>query len=583
MAGLNLDCCPAAAAIGIETQQQQQQQHDYKKSFPVLNAKPTPPRRHQRLVMMEPTTTTATTSTSTTWTNNKSNTPLNPYDVLKLRKDATPSEIVLSYRKLALFHHPGRKKSGTSSCPIELRRRMEFFEVLAACYETLMHNEFRRRYDILLKDIEKKQKHQQNYNNNNNNNNKTYFIQPRSTKNAAKGYYNNELVVKMADSIPGLIPSTSSSDKEGGGSDDTIPTNNNCSSMMFLCGASSPPFADDGENKNKNINTTSNFTMSRDGTKGFKSLMDSHRNKTSSVSASLSSSQGGSGEEGEDGGKREAEIHFSEATVNRLFGGPLASLHRARNFQTFTDPYLVFNKVFGCTNAYDPILFPRVKATDIHHHNRNHHSNGSTCTSTTGNNNNELTPFNDNKIENGGSYSNRILTRSTSMSSQWNQSRLDGNEVNNGSTNDQQTATFTKVFVSSRIIHGRKITKTETVYVDPETGMASVNVTVDGEYLDDISTTTNNNKSKRNKNKNTKASLSQHHHIGEGGVGAVVSDWLLCFGTSTSKVCPSSTTTKNNCNPCRRIKSVYIEVLEEFYLCNNNFYEECNRYMSCGG
>jgi curved DNA-binding protein CbpA len=525
--------------------------------------------------MMEPTT--ATTTTSTTRTNNKSNTPLNPYDVLKLRKDATPSEIVLSYRKLALFHHPGRKRSEIAPCPIELRHRMEFFEVLAACYETLMHNEFRRRYDMLLKDIEKKQKQPQNNNNNNNS-----FIQPRSTKNAAQGYYNNELVVKMADSIPGLIPCKSSSDKEGGGSDDTIPTKNNCSSMMFLCGGSSPPFANNGENKNKNINTTSNFTMSRDGTKGFKSLMDSHRNKTSLVSASVSSSQGGSGEEGEDGGKREAEIHFSEATVNRLFGGPLASLHRARNFQTFTDPYLVFNKVFGCTDANDPIIFPRVKATDIHHRNHNHHNDGSTCTST-GNNNNQLTPSNDNKIENGGSYSNRILTRSASMSSQWNHSRSDDNEVNNGSTNDQQTATSTKVFVSSRIIHGRKITKTETVHVDPETGMASVNVTVDGEYLDDITTTTNNKKS--NKNKNKKASSSQHHHTGEGGVGAVVSDWLLCFGTSTSKVCPSSTTTKNNCinNPCRRIKSVYIEVLEEFYLCNNNFYEECNRYMSCGG
>ena len=557
----------------------------------------TSPRRQQRLVMMEPTTTTATA----TWMNNKSKAPLNPYDVLKVRKDATPSEIVLSYRKLALLHHPGRKRSEiASSCPLQLRRQMEFFEVLAACYETLMHHEFRRRYDMLLKDIEKKQEQQQQ----NNNNNSSSFIQSRSTKNAAaaqSSYNNNELVVKMADSIPGLIPSTSSSDKEGGSSDDTIPTKNspNCSSMMFLCGgSSSPPFANDGENTNtntNNINTTSNFTMSRDGTKGFKSLMDSHHHrnkKTSSVSASVSSSQGGSGEEGEDGSgkKREAEIHFSEATVNRLFGGPLVSLHRARNFQTFTDPYLVFNKVFGCTNnanTINPIIFPRVNATDIHQHHRNHpHNDGSTCTSTR-NNNNELTTFNDNKIENGGSYSNRILTRSTSMSSQWNHSRLDGNEVNNGpTTNDEQTATSTKVFVSSRIIHGRKITKTETVHVDPETGMASVNVTVDGEYLNDITTTTNNKKLKKNKKKNTKASSSSQHHYntGEGGVGAVVSDWLLCFGTSTSKVCPSSTlTTKNNCNPCRRIKSVYIEVLEDFYLCNNNFYEECNRYMNCGG
>ncbi|MGK3742828.1 MAG: curved DNA-binding protein CbpA [Bacillariaceae sp.] len=536
---------------------------------------------------MEPTTT--TTTPTTTWTNNISNTPLNPYDVLKLRKDATPSEIVLSYRKLALFHHPGRKRSEiTSCCPIELRRKMDFFEVLAACYETLMHNEFRRRYDILLKDIEKKQKQQPQQNNNNNNNNNS-LIPPRSNiKNATThghNYNNNGLVVKVADSIPGLIPSASSSDKAG--SDDTsIPTENNCSSMMLLCGGSSSPFADSNYKNKKNItNASTNFTMSRDGTKGFKSLMDSHRN-TSSVSHSHSSSQGGSGEE--DGGKREAEVHFSEDTVNRLFGGPLASLHRARNFQTFTDPYLVFNKVFGCTNANDPIIFPRVKATDINHHNHNHHNDG-TCTSTENNKNNELIPLNENKIENDGSYSNGILTRSASMSSQWTHSRLDSSN-NNGSTKDQQTATSTKVFVSSRIIHGRKITKTETVHVDPETGMASVNVTVDGEYIDNT-TTTNNKKSKKNNKNKKSSSSSQYHHTGvggdasdggDGGVGAVVSDWLLCFGTSTSKVCPSST--KNTCNnPCRRIKSVYVEVLEEFYLCNNNFYEECNRYMSCGG
>jgi len=136
----------------------------------------TSPRRQQPLVMMEPTTTT----TTATWMNNKSKAPLNPYDVLKVRKDATPSEIVLSYRKLALFHHPGRKRSEIASfCPLQLRRQLEFFEVLAACYETLMHNEFRRRYDMLLKDIEKKQEQQQQ---NNNNNNNSSFIPSRSTK-----------------------------------------------------------------------------------------------------------------------------------------------------------------------------------------------------------------------------------------------------------------------------------------------------------------------------------------------------------------------------------------------------------------
>mmetsp|Transcript_5376 Transcript_5376/g.11096 ORF Transcript_5376/g.11096 Transcript_5376/m.11096 type:complete len:168 (-) Transcript_5376:96-599(-) len=84
------------------------------------------------------------------------NAPVNPYRVLELRRDATPSEIIGSYRKLALMYHPGRK----ISCPLERKMRMQTFEVLAACYETLMHSEFRRKCDILLKDIEKKQKKQ---------------------------------------------------------------------------------------------------------------------------------------------------------------------------------------------------------------------------------------------------------------------------------------------------------------------------------------------------------------------------------------------------------------------------------------
>ena len=80
------------------------------------------------------------------------NAPVNPYRVLELRRDATPSEIIGSYRKLSLMYHPGRKVS----CPLEREKRMQFFVVLAACYETLMHSEFRRKCDVLLKDMDKK-------------------------------------------------------------------------------------------------------------------------------------------------------------------------------------------------------------------------------------------------------------------------------------------------------------------------------------------------------------------------------------------------------------------------------------------
>ncbi len=54
---------------------------------------------------------------------------VNPYHVLQIRRDATPSEIRQAYRRLALWHHPGPK----ADCREERQRRLHVFEVLAAC------------------------------------------------------------------------------------------------------------------------------------------------------------------------------------------------------------------------------------------------------------------------------------------------------------------------------------------------------------------------------------------------------------------------------------------------------------------
>jgi len=55
----------------------------------------------------------------------------------------------------------------------------------------------------------------------------------------------------------------------------------------------------------------------------------------------------------------EAEPHFSESTTRRLFGGPLSHLFKARNFEPFSDPYDVFDAVFGSE------VFPRVSREEI--------------------------------------------------------------------------------------------------------------------------------------------------------------------------------------------------------------------------
>ena len=57
--------------------------------------------------------------------------------------------------------------------------------------------------------------------------------------------------------------------------------------------------------------------------------------------------------------EEEVGPHYTESTTRRLFGGPLTLLFKARNFEPFTDPYIVFERVFG-----GPI-FPRVEIEGI--------------------------------------------------------------------------------------------------------------------------------------------------------------------------------------------------------------------------
>mmetsp|Transcript_12543 Transcript_12543/g.31594 ORF Transcript_12543/g.31594 Transcript_12543/m.31594 type:complete len:514 (+) Transcript_12543:56-1597(+) len=452
------------------------------------------------------------------------NAPVNPYRVLELRRDATPSEIIGSYRKLALMYHPGRK----ISCPLERKKRMQTFEVLAACYETLMHSEFRRKCDILLKDTEKKQK--------NSTNREVANRQPKLLLADALSLTigSSQLAIKSSDSIPGLVPSQSSSasgEKRnnnsvgGSGESNDTPLRNNCTALggILTCNGDSRALTE-----STSINKS--FAISRDGTKGYKALAD--------ASSSLSVSQ--SGDEG--------EIHFSEATVNRLFGGPMASLHRARNFQAFSDPYLVFDKVFGNKKP----MFPRVALADM----------PALADDT-------MEDLLENRNQTG--ISNSLVRSSTS--------ELAPFSPKNKSNGDDKSAN-TRVFVSSRIVNGRKITKTETVHVDPATGIASVNVTVDSEYLEPV---------------NSKDDSS-------GQYGSCVTDWLLCFGMakvapSTKKnislkksatCCPKNQSNgpheekfDSSCNS--NLKSLYIEALEDFYMCNHNFHQECNKYMmQCG-
>jgi hypothetical protein len=79
---------------------------------------------------------------------------VNPFRVLQVRQDATVDEVRNHYRRLALWHHPGRRKIMSissvldSSSVMELQRRAHVFCVLAACYETLV--DYREEYNACL-------------------------------------------------------------------------------------------------------------------------------------------------------------------------------------------------------------------------------------------------------------------------------------------------------------------------------------------------------------------------------------------------------------------------------------------------
>jgi hypothetical protein len=222
----------------------------------------------------------------------------------------------------------------------------------------------------------------------------------------------------------------------------------------------------------------------------------------------------------------EPEIHFTEATVNRLFGGPLAPLHQARNFEPFADPFVVFERVFG-----HPV-FPTVTQQDIFEAQQHQ---GVIATQNKNNQNESQVALCNHK------------------SSGW-----------TGSAHKEPDG-LTTVFVSSRIFHDRKITRTETVHVDPETGKAHSEVTVDGEHFE-----------------------VEPVEKEQGGCGGDLVGWIVCHrgGTtdrSIKEIEPKSPEygKRKADDYCHNFHCAYGDAMEELYLWNRELYGACTRYMGC--
>lgn len=301
--------------------------------------------------------------------------PVNPYHVLQVRRDATPAEIRQSYRRLALWHHPGR----THADMAERQRRLQVFEILAACYETLMFPGSRRGFDAYLRERE---------------------AAKLTSGLPVGGMFVGGKRIFGADSPErSVLPSDDGFD-EG----DRIP---NLSAASSDSSSSEEP-----EDHMVIMPCTPPASVASD--------QNSKRSRQPRSLVDVSSSGSGSDEE--------AEVHFTEAETKRLFGGPLSHLYRVRNFEPFSDPFVVFEEVFGSK------VF-QISADEI------------------------------------GRLKEWMPLRST---------RAGGWHGASETSPDGKTTIFT----TSRILHDRRLVRTETVTVDPVTGTTRSFVTVTAEDLE---------------------------------------------------------------------------------------------------
>jgi curved DNA-binding protein CbpA len=264
--------------------------------------------------------------------------PVNPYEILQIRRDATPLEIKQSFKRLALFNHPGRE----ASSPEGRLRRWHSFNLLGACYETLMDPDSRRRYDTICREIEQ---------------------------------VKLQAGVKGALFVGGKPLRASTFDDESAG--DRTCSKGGFSLLLFNNGRSEPNLPPLSRTSSESSVTEGerdmpvlNHEESCCAISQERSSYTSPSRKTSrSIPAATITTKGTS--EGNSVGppslvdaasseeEEEAEAHFSESTTSRLFGGPFSTLFKARNFEPFSDPYDIFEEAFGSQP------FPRVSRNDI--------------------------------------------------------------------------------------------------------------------------------------------------------------------------------------------------------------------------
>ncbi|GAX19684.1 hypothetical protein FisN_19Hh270 [Fistulifera solaris] len=275
------------------------------------------------------------------WTKRRSrpnhNSSIDPYQLLQIRRGATTQEIRHAYQRLALLHHPVRRR----------QQNQQMFEILAACYETLMDVEARRRCDLLLDEQETATLH------------RSLSWRSQKAKEAkvmGRMRHNNQQSLVGLNSMPSLaeVSSCASMDESLLTQDDDYAWRHVTTEAHEVDGQEQVEIVYSFESKGEKDRCVSPATTLRPLRilSSQQSSWDEEEEEEDSTTETLEDVQPPSSAhltKDDDSSENDdtSEIHYTGAEIDRLFGGPLQLLFRARRWKVFRDPLEVFAEVFG--------------------------------------------------------------------------------------------------------------------------------------------------------------------------------------------------------------------------------------------
>ena len=394
---------------------------------------------------------------------------INPYRMLQIRKDSTKHEIRQAYRRVALWHHPQRTDTQATISDAERERRERIFTILAACCETLLERESRTRLDALLKGGPASRQ-------------QPTSLSLASTKTTMGSHGTTRTTTTSAPATPSASNITTSCNPQSKHLRRPACHEQACAdtsmSLPMLSRTFSSYYDDDDDDhddyhKDKGCRLFAcGDTQAAAAAAATSDAVHHHKRRRNpprrpSLVTSCSTEE-------------MDHVHYTQVETDRLFGGPLSLLYRARLFQTFSDPHEIFDRIFGSS------LFP-----PNHAKSSSQYKNCITPAKQSNSSNSAQPTIKPPLSSNALALAGKDGLPTSSRSSAWTGSH---EVLPDGST----------VYTTCRVLHHRKLIKREHITIDPLTGKKRSSITVTGEELPDETTEPNNQRGNKATNGRSK-------------------------------------------------------------------------------